>query len=231
MSICLLMSQLIVVRESDMRKGKIIDVLDAQMNKVTGYYNEVIALEDQTKKFRHDIKNLFLILRAMIEKGEDGKALQYLDKMSDLCKQTKNRYDTGNFVADTLLSAKATVAETMQTEILFQGCIPVEIENVDLVILLANLLDNALEACEQIAGKKTVTIDSVLQKHLWILVVKNPSEREVRIKHNWIATTKSNKQIHGFGIQNVERVAQKYNGSLALACKEKIFTASVMLQL
>lgn len=62
--------------------------------------------------------------------------------------------------------------QKINTDIQFQGHIPAEIENVDLVILLSNILDNALDACEQIEGTKTVLIDSILQKNIWILVVK-----------------------------------------------------------
>ena len=231
LAICILMVHLMLVRESDVRKGKVIDILDEQMDKLTGYYNEVIELETQTKKFRHDIKNLLLVLHSLVESGENEKALEYIEKMSDICKKTTNKYDTGNFVADTLLSAKSTVAESIETDIEFKGFIPSEMGNVDLVILLSNILDNALEACEKIKGRKTIVIESILQKHLWILIVQNPTENIVKIKRNQIETTKSNKEMHGFGIQNMERVTQKYNGSITLECKEGVFTAKAMLQL
>lgn len=85
-----------------------------------------------------------------------------------------------------------------------------------MVILLSNILDNALDACEQIEGTKTVLIDSILQKNIWILVVKNPTKKDVKIKCNRIETTKAINKLHGFGIQNMERVAKKYNGSIKI---------------
>ena len=229
--VCLLMSQLTLVNESDVRKGRVIDILDEQMNKVTGYYNEIIDVDIQCKKFRHDIKNLLMVLYSLVETGENDTALEYIEKMNVLCTNTSNKFETGNFVANTLLSAKKTAAEKINTDIQFQGHIPAEIENVDLVILLSNILDNALDACEQIEGTKTVLIDSILQKNIWILVVKNPTKKDVKIKCNRIETTKSNKQLHGFGIQNMERVAKKYNGALKFEYKEGQFTTKALLQI
>lgn len=230
--VCVMMCQIIMVRESDTRKGKIIDVLDEQMEKVTGYCHEIIEKETQTKKFRHDIRNLLLVLHSMVEHGENEKALEYIEKMNDMCKVTAKKYDTGNFVADTLLNVKSTVAEEFATRIVFEGYVPSDvIESVDMVILLSNILDNAVEACEQIKGEKVISIESILKKQMWILVVKNPAPQGVKIHRNRITTTKNNKELHGYGIQNMERVVQKYDGNLKLECRNGVFTVQAMLLL
>ncbi len=229
--VCILMAQVILIRESDTRRGMVIDVLDEQMKKVTGYYNEIIENETQTKKFRHDIKNLLLVLRSLVEQGENDRALEYIEKLDAMRKESIRKYDTGNFVADTLISAKATAAEDINTEIVFTGYVPNDFENVDLVILLSNVFDNALEACEKLDGKKIITIDSILQKQMWVILVKNPTEKDIKIQNNRITTTKSNKEIHGYGIQNMERIAQKYGGDIKLECEHGIFTAKIMLLL
>lgn len=229
--VVILMCQIILVRESDTRKGKIIDVLDEQMDKVIDCYNEVIERETQTKKFRHDIRNLLFVLHSLVEQGENEKALEYIEKLEDICRKTTKKYDTGNFAADTLLSAKAAAAEEWNTEIRFNGYIPCDFENVDLVILLSNILDNALEACEKINGKKSIFIESILQKRMWIISVKNPVAGNVKIQKNRITTTKANKELHGYGIQNMERIAKKYDGNLELRCEDGYFIARVMLLL
>lgn len=228
---CLLMGQLILVRESDVRKSRAIDVLDGQMEKVTEYYNEMAELEEKTRKFRHDIKNLLLALHAMVENGENDEALAYIEKMGDMCRASVNKFDTGNFVADALLSAKSATAERTGTAISFHGYMPGEMDNVDMVILLSNILDNALEACAKLEGEKAVRIESVLQKRIWVLRVENPAPENVKIRKNRIETTKSNKAAHGFGIRNMERVVRKYNGSLQLACEGGAFTVKAMLQM
>lgn len=229
--ISLMIGQTIFIKEADVRKGRIINILDEQMDKVTGYYNEVIEIETQTKKFRHDIKNLLIALRSLVEAGDNEKALEYIDTMNTMCKKSASKFDTGNFIADTMLMAKQAVAEDIDTQIEFSGFIPNSIENVDLVILLSNILDNAIEACEKMDGKKTITVDSVLNKRMWVLSVYNPTINKVKINKNKIETTKDDKEIHGFGIQNMERVVDRYNGSLNFECKDNVFCVKAMLQI
>ncbi|MGN0482236.1 MAG: sensor histidine kinase [Lachnospiraceae bacterium] len=230
--VCIMMIQMILVRESDTRKEKVIDVLDEQMKKVTDYYYAMTEQEEQTRKFRHDIKNLLFALHSMVEQEENDKAMEYIEEMNGLCQRTTQKYDTGNFIADALLSAKSSVAANSNTEIRFDGFIPSEgIENVDMVILLSNIVDNAVEACEKISGQKTISIESVLQKQMWILSVKNPVETDVKIQKNRIETTKRNKQLHGYGIQNMQRVVKKHDGNLKFTCKDGVFSVRVMLQL
>lgn len=75
--VCFMICQIILVRESETRKKKVIDVLDEQMKKVTDYYHAMTEQEEQTRKIRHDIKNLLFALHSMVEQGENDKALVY----------------------------------------------------------------------------------------------------------------------------------------------------------
>lgn len=231
-AVCIMIGQIVLVRESDVRKGKMIDILDAQIETVIGYHKEITEKETQTKKFRHDIKNHLLVLHSMVEQGENEKAVEYIEKMNGMCKKMTKKYETGNFVGDTLLSVKSVVAKERNTKIVFNGYVPSEdVESVDLVILLSNILDNAIEACEKIDGDKVIYIESILKKNMWVLAVKNPTAKNVRIRRNRIATTKGNKELHGYGIQNIERVVQKYEGQLKLECKNGNFTTQALLLL
>lgn len=228
----ILMRRILIVRESETRRGKIIDILDRQMENMTGYYNRLVELEVQTKKFRHDIKNHLIVLHSMVEQGENEKAIKYIEKMDNICKKISREYDTGNFIADTLLSAKAAEAADINTKISFNGYIPADnLENVDLVVLLSNIMDNAIEACEKKDGEKTISIESVLDKKMWVICVKNPVKDDVKIEKNRILTTKSNRELHGYGLQNMERTVNKYNGNLKFECRDGIFSVRAMLML
>ena len=100
-----------------------------------------------------------------------------------------------------------------------------------MVILLSNILDNAIEACEKIEGKKTIRISSVLNKQTWVFTVKNPSSENIDICNNHIITSKEDKSIHGFGIMNIEKVVKNYNGMIKFSCENNEFTVRATLQL
>ena len=102
--------------------------------------------DEELRQFRHDTKNMMLALQSMIKDGKNHQAIDYIENMGTMYQRTAKLYDTGNFIADALLSTKAQMAEEINTKIIMNGFIPAEkINDVDMVILLSNLLDNAME--------------------------------------------------------------------------------------
>ncbi len=230
--VLMLIGRIILINERNYTMGNVIGILEEQMEKFTGYYSELNEKETKLRQFRHDTKNLLLVLHSMIAENKKEQALDYIKKVETMYQKTSKDYDTGNFIADALLSSKAHNAELINTKIDFNGFIPSEkIDDVDMVILLSNILDNALEACEKLEGNKKISIDSVLNKQMWVFTVRNPIDKVVDINNNHIMTSKDNKDIHGFGIMNMELVARSYDGILKLFCEENEFVARVTLML
>ncbi len=104
----------------------------------------------------------------------------------------------------------------------------------DLVTLLANLLDNALEACDRLSNpnpemKKIIQFKMVLEDGQLIVSVRNPVDQPVTIKNKTIATSKKNAVYHGIGLSNVDSVIQKYNGTSALICEDGWFSFTAIM--
>lgn len=230
--ISIIIGQVIIINERNYTKENIIGVLEEEMKKFTGYYKDLNKKDIQLRQFRHDTKNLLLVLHSMIAEEKAEQALEYIKEMETMYQKTTKQYDTGNFIADALINSKAQVAEQIQTKIVVNGFFPSEkVDDVDMVILLSNILDNALEACEKIKGSKKIVIDSMLSKQMWVLSVTNPVNVDVNIKKNRLPTSKEDKDIHGYGLLNMEKVAKKYNGMIKLLCEKKEFITRATLQL
>lgn len=222
--IIMLIVRIMVVHQHNYSMANTIDILEEQIKKIVGYYDELNQKELKLKQFRHDQNNMLIALHSYIEKGKYESALQYIKKLETIYHSTTNSYDTGNFVADALLSSKARTAEQINTKIDVNGIIPAQkIDDVDMVIFLSNILDNAIEACEKIKGEKVINIESVLNVQMWILIVKNPVNRKLNVKNNYMQTSKENKDIHGYGLANMERVVKNYDGVLKLQCENNEF--------
>ncbi len=197
------------------------------MQQLTEYYNQLIEKENESKKFRHDIKNLLLALHSMIEDNQREKALYYIEDLQEVCNQSKVNYNSGNFIADAILSTKQTKAKQYNTQIEFEGFIPSDrVKDTDMVIMLSNVLDNAIEACAKLEGPKVIKVISILRKNAWILKTENPSE-EISIRSNFIETTKEEKEIHGFGLGNIERAAKRYGGQMKLSYEKGVFKSVI----
>ena len=229
---CIIITNVIIIKERNYSMDNIIAILGEHMEKLTGHYNELNKKEIQLRQFRHDTKNLLLVLHSMIEDGKNDNALRYIEKIETMYQKTTKAYDTGNFIADALISYKSQEAGKFNTKIYVNGIMPSsEVSDVDMVILLSNILDNALEACQKIEGNKEIIIDSVLNKQIWVLTVKNPVKENINIHMNQLETSKENKKLHGYGIINMEKVAESYNGLIKLECKNGEFVVRVTLMM
>jgi len=222
---------IIMVRDQNISMNNMIGNLKEPMKQITESYIEMNEKNTELRRFRHDTKNLLIALRSLVSEGKNDQALEYIDKMQTGLDTAKIKmFETGNHIADALLESKAKTAHRYGIKISIEGNIPNgNIEDVDLVILLSNLLDNAIEASIQTDGDKFIEIRSILKKNIWILNVKNPCDKEVIIKDNRIESTKDDNEAHGFGLANIERITSKYNGRLQLSFEDHIFTATTIV--
>ena len=86
---------------------------------------------------------------------------------------------------------------------------------VDLTIIIGNLLDNAIEACEKLpADHRWITVkvirDANASPTSIFLSIEN-SSLPVAIVNDHIATTKQEPELHGFGLRNVMETLHKYD--------------------
>lgn len=229
----MLIIHIIIVRDQNTTMNTMIGNLKEPMDQITASYIEMEEKNTELRKFRHDTRNLLIALQSLIAEKKYDQASEYIDKMQEDIEATKAKaFDTGNFIADALLESKLKVAKRSDIAMTFEGRIPAgKVEDVSLVILISNLLDNAIESAALCEGERFIRIESILKKNIWIFTVKNPCRDNVAIRENHIESTKEDREAHGYGLSNIERVAKKYDGRLELSCEDKVFTARATLML
>ena len=102
----------------------------------------------------------------------------------------------------------------------------VGIEQTDLCIILANSLDNVKEAFSRFEGKKELGITIQNHKKRIILKIENTSQ-PVDVKN--INTSKKDKKNHGYGISNIRRVVDKYNGTMQIKYVDGRFLLEMLI--
>lgn len=105
------------------------------------------------------------------------------------------------------------------------------IENEDLVVLLANLLNNAIEACEKCDSKKIIMFRFTVEDNETVLSVENSYNRKyLSYRGKEIVTNKRDIfDEHGVGIKNVVSIIDKYNGTYTIGCEDNKFYFSIVL--
>lgn len=197
------------------------------------HYESMIEANRDIRSFRHDITNNLFSLDILLCESRLDEAREYIGKLNGKIADTKkNKFYTGNYLADAIFADKAATAEQSGISVDFSGTIPQEgIENYDLCTILSNALDNAIDACREIAPC-TIKIRANETEMGFFLKISNPTKNKLHVKNNKLKTTKADKSNHGFGLKNIEGVVKKYNGIINLSCEDKIFTleASMILK-
>lgn len=104
------------------------------------------------------------------------------------------------------------------------------IDDEDLVVVLANLLNNAIEACEKCEEKKIIKFKFMVEDELIILSVKNTYNQPLVYDNDEIRTSKTvEPEAHGVGIKNIIRIVEKYEGEYVIQDNDKEFYFSLII--
>ncbi len=141
-----------------------------------------------------------------------------------------------NYVDNQIISAllhhkhKKCVEAGIEFSFEMQAPKKVEIEEVDLVGLMGNLLDNAIEANQKIVNAhKYIKITSMEQAGVWSIKIENAKiSKESAQKQNF-KTTKEDKINHGFGMKNMKRIVDKYDGTMNIKEEKESFCVLISI--
>jgi sensor histidine kinase regulating citrate/malate metabolism len=104
------------------------------------------------------------------------------------------------------------------------------VSDVDLSIIIGNLLDNAVEACQKIEKEERYINLRISYGYGKIdIIMKNSSINEIDIVSNYIDTTKLNKKNHGHGLENIKKTVKKYNGYFKIYNLNNEFITEILL--
>lgn len=203
-------------------------LLEKQINMQLDYYEKLEKKNKELREFRHDYKNHMLCLQALINSNELEEASQYIQKLTNRSYYETSEYFTGNKIADAILTDKSAAAKNIGAEINFQGEIFDGISASDICVILSNALDNAIEACGQISiSGKSINVSCIFSRNVQIISISNPVISDTKIRNGFIETTKQDKSSHGFGLYNIKKTVDKYNGDFNIKCENGIFTLEI----
>lgn len=188
---------------------------------------------EQLVKIKHDIKNHGLCVKELLKNGKSEEALYYLEQFITGTEQTEYLVQTGSVFADALLNLKYRQAKRLGISITIQMTAPGEdkIAPVDLCCLLANALDNAIEACGRQREKEGlygwIRAESKVRGEYWVLEISNSSMEQSFVYNGKFLSSKRG-HSYGVGLQNIKAVVERYEGVLEIQ-NEEDFTLNVML--
>lgn len=204
---------LFISYQQSIEKENIIFTLKSQVEKQDmdiNYYNILEKQNEDLRIYAHDTKNH---LNAIHNLNSNPEIDEYLTKMISNLKNCSSICHSGNHMLDVIISKYATECEMKDINFGFDVCVTNLkcVKNNDLVTILSNALDNAIEAAEK-SSNKTINIATDHINTYDVVTIINSCDTPPKIKGNDLETTKKNKNIHGLGIKSIQKVLKQYNG-------------------
>lgn len=219
----------ILKRETVIRENEIFKM---QAHNQMEMYQMISENFDDQRKKAHEFQNQILCMNALLNNGDYEKLKKYMETITGTFKSEQNYINTNHVIVNAILNTK--YQEAIEKNIVFvlqsNDLSKLTIQDEDLVILLSNLLNNAIEACEKCAQNRILKMKFVIEGKKIILSVKNSYEKEVQYKEGVFLTSKEENKIeHGIGIRNMIDVIEKYGGSYAIKYEGNQFMFSILL--
>ena len=195
------------------------------------YRNMEIAYREQ-RRHTHEFKNHIGCIQGLLREKKTEEALRYVEQIWKKNIEEDNSVRTGNDIIDIIVNQK--LREAMKEKITFVMNLG-NMENFplkepDTVVLLSNLLENAMEACKGIENEaeRIIRLKMAQRGENFILAVSNSVNNEVRVTNHVAQTTKENKLSHGIGMGNIREIISKYGAEGECRYKEGWFVYTIV---
>ena len=176
---------------------------------------------ERQRKQTHDFNNQLSVLRGMAEQNApESEFADYLGKILAIEFPSVTYLNTHRLVVDVILSQKTATAAG--SEIIFElqldDLVDYPLSDDAIVVILTNLIDNAIEACEKIEvpSERRIKLKMLQRQSAAILYIENTTAEPVQIRNNQIASSKSDTFAHGYGLKNVISCIENSGGMYAM---------------
>ena len=228
--VVLQLMQKILEKEKALRLSALVN--QNQRNQLA-VYEDGNKLQEQQQRKMHDYKNQLSTIQTLLKGGDYQTALLFTEKLTESISVNLSAINTGHAVVNAVLNQKYRSAKEKNISMSLKvgDLKELKMREEDIVIVLGNLLDNAIVECERaIAGGAkgaVIFLKMAFEDGHLILSVKNPVLEKVKIEDNTVQ--KKYTDGHGIGLLNVKAVVEKYQGDMALDCDSKEFRVAIML--
>ena len=216
-------------RTSQIEKER--DIMEIQLQRQQDEMQHLQQQYEEISILRHDFRNGIDCLCGMIEQGDCSGALAYAKRFKERKVNTiLSQVQCSSTMLNAVVNAKFNDAQSkgIDTSLRLVVQIPHDLE-FDLSIMLSNLLDNAIEACEKNPSNAQILLTISEEAGYYRIVVRNTIAASVLKKNQELKTEKADKKLHGWGLRSVTDLVSKRNGLIDFYEKEGMFYVDILL--
>ncbi len=203
-------------------------LLKDNINEQTKHYVNLKSSHEEIRQLRHNLRSICIGTIAELKSGKIENAISELQNSMDITERSSKVIDTGHPSIDAIIENELNKCDELKisTDIFYQYAEPITANEIELAVIVGNILDNAIEACQKVTNlNKEIWGSITVDKQNIIINIKNTAESSNNLK-----TSKANKKSHGYGLKSIKHIAKKYNGYAKFSFENNTFTSYVILE-
>lgn len=155
---------------------------------------------------------------------------QIIEEISQSIEIFDSNIKTGNNALDIIFTEKSLLCykNNIRFTCIADGKLLSFMDDVDAYSLFGNLVDNAIEALKDEAQKRVISLIIKGQGDFVSISIQNFFSKQLRFENGLPITTKKDKNYHGYGMQSIKMICEKYNGTLSINTNDNIFSVNIL---
>ena len=202
-------------------------IFERDMKSKYEYYQYVCENYENQRQEIHEFRNQMECILDMLHNEEYNKTEKFVRNITADLNDKTDCIDTKNAIINAVLNQKYRVALKRNILMVFdlQPLSETYLKDTDIVSILSNLIDNAIENCDKCKNKKTINIMLKIDNaDNFIISVKNTIPSKYKFDKNNIVSSKKDKMKHGYGIKNIIKIVEKHDGTLEYSSQKWVGT-------
>ena len=213
------------------RQAEQIRMFEREQKLTRDYYVQLYEKNEKTRARQHEFRHMMQTVQDLLKKGEIARATAMVESWNHMEAEQPTCIYSQNRLVDAVISGVLGAAVSKEKLLFtYQGWLPQElgIDDLDLCFFLSNMLENAKEAVEKIPldiGERKIHLTIGTYKKLIFFDCVNTILPDGESS----TETAKNPDWHGFGLHNVHKIVQKYDGEFELSFDRQTATAHAVL--
>lgn len=212
-----------------MRKRTYLKLAEYQTEQSSQHLNEVRSIHREMRGYKHDFHHHLQTLKGYLQEGEYARAVSYIDELDEKLQNVDTLLKTGNVSLDAILSAKLAQAKSEGIAVTIKANVPdgLTLSDVELCIIIANLLDNAIEACKSVESERFMRIYLSMKGKMLYFSMLNSAGKKRKKVGGLFASHKGG--LHGFGLRRAEAIIEEHGGWCKYNSEDGAFTSEFLV--
>lgn len=222
------------LKDKNRRLSFNVDMLQRQIEMQKERNTLVLKNEKLIREQRHDLKHQYAVIRSFCNSNDYDGLQEYLDSLLAAIPENKVRVFCKNTAVNSIVSYYIAIAEKKGIETTVNLTIPSQLNNLgdnNLCVILGNLLENAIEACENMSpndGRAFLRLSSRVLGDTIYITMDNSFNGEVHMDNGEFISHKRNET--GTGLLSICSVTEQHEGYADFKYEKKVFLSNIVVR-